>query len=1244
MKLFAKAVPALLGCAALCLSIGQVSAQTPPTVAQAAAANPNPVAGTSDTVTVLGADAQGEASLIYTWSATSKPLGAADPVFYPNGGGPFDSNGSNPAKNSTAIYNMAGDYTLQVVIQNMTGLTATSTVPVTVSPVLSQITVMPSIRAVITNASYAFTATTLDQFGNSLAVQPALAWSVSAGANGGGVNGATIDNTGLFTAGAAPGGPYTVQAQASGQSGTASVFVASSNEFPQVTLSSPTDGQVFTQGGAAGPGGPGGMAITLIATIVDPNGVVTNVEFFENGVLLGPSQGLDIFDQPYYTWNNPDLGTYVLLARTEDSDGGTVDSATVTVTVVATATPPTISQAAAANPNPVTTGTTNNLSVLGADALGEANLTYTWSAAFGANGGVQPLFSPNGNNAAKNSIATYLKAGNYSLQVVIQNGASLTVTSTVSVTVQSVAASQLAITPANRLVVTNTTQAFSASAVDQFGYPLGSLPGVVWSVTGGGIIDNTGLFTAGSAPGGPFNVQAQAAGFTGTTLVMVESPNQFPQVSMASPANGQVYLKAHTNVILSANVVDPVGSVTNVAFLGTPNPYNANAGPNQFYQLEGNALAPPYTCIWTNPTASVYTLIARAYNNDGTTVDSDYVTFTVNSNQPPQVTLTSPTNILIFKAGVNNIYTLTASVVDPDNTVTNVEFVELNTGTVVPQPPVPPYSTTCTNTELGESLWVARAQEYDGSSVDSPWATVIVEPVQILSVPHYSSYQAARVKIYLDFTGGYVPYWAGPANLGDGSVTKGGVYIPPYDFDGDPTTFSAAELEDIHQMWLRAAEAFSPFNVDVTTINPGEEHFVSPNDCVKVVIGGSGTWINLSGVVGNTNSVEEGVAFVSSEGHLGGYTAAGFPDASTCYVFSERKRQLWDEGPTEAFRQAEVSFMGWLIAHEVGHQFGLHHEHGWDLLDSGNGWATGISTSSTEYGYGTWEYLTNEDQLIEDLKSPIMGESGAGSRTIWGVATSTFPPSEAQAVATTDFPPTQDDVAYIASTNGYPNNGFGFRPPDHGNSIGTADPLIVVSNVISGNGVIQTLDDQDFFSFTTPGGQISLTISPPLFGHGIRTGSYMYGSYDADWGMLDVKAELFASDGTRLFLADHEQTFASEDPTETICTNLPAGTYYLAVESQGNYGDIGQYNITGTLVLPSSPTITGSTLNASGQFAFQFIGDANAGYSVLTSTNVACPLTNWQVLGQATFFNGVFQFTDLSASNSPARFYQVRSP
>ena len=51
-----------------CSGVARVSA-TPPTVAQPAAANPNPVAGTTTNLSVLGADDGGESALTYTWES-----------------------------------------------------------------------------------------------------------------------------------------------------------------------------------------------------------------------------------------------------------------------------------------------------------------------------------------------------------------------------------------------------------------------------------------------------------------------------------------------------------------------------------------------------------------------------------------------------------------------------------------------------------------------------------------------------------------------------------------------------------------------------------------------------------------------------------------------------------------------------------------------------------------------------------------------------------------------------------------------------------------------------------------------------------------------------------------------------------------------------------------------------------------------------------------------------------------------
>ena len=179
--------------------------------------------------------------------------------------------------------------------------------------------------------------------------------------------------------------------------------------------------------------------------------------------------------------------------------------------------PPTVATAAAASPNPAT-GTTSNLSVLGADDGGEANLIYTWSVT-----GTPPAlvtFSANGTNAAKNTVATFTKAGSYGLQVTIRDQSSLTVTSSVNETVNQTLTS-IAVAPTSATVATLGSVQFTASAKDQFGQALASQPTFAWTVSGGGTIGATGSFTAGGAAGGPFAVTASSGGKSATASVTV---------------------------------------------------------------------------------------------------------------------------------------------------------------------------------------------------------------------------------------------------------------------------------------------------------------------------------------------------------------------------------------------------------------------------------------------------------------------------------------------------------------------------------------------------------------------------------------------------------------------------------------------------------------------------------------------------------------------------------------------------
>jgi hypothetical protein len=84
--------------------------------------------------------------------------------------------------------------------------------------IATTIHVSPAAVSVAPGATQSFVATVYDQFGKALAPQPPITWSASGG---------SIDAGGLFTAGAAPGGPITVTATSGAATGTATVTVAS---------------------------------------------------------------------------------------------------------------------------------------------------------------------------------------------------------------------------------------------------------------------------------------------------------------------------------------------------------------------------------------------------------------------------------------------------------------------------------------------------------------------------------------------------------------------------------------------------------------------------------------------------------------------------------------------------------------------------------------------------------------------------------------------------------------------------------------------------------------------------------------------------------------------------------------------------------------------------------------------------------------------------------------------------------
>jgi YD repeat-containing protein len=133
-----------------------------------------------------------------------------------------------------------------------------------------------------------------------------------------------------------PAGNYSLTAKAfdnAGATGTSAPVAITVNALPSVSLTAPTNGQVFQAP----------ANITLTATASDSDGTITKVQFFQGTTLLNEDTS-----PPYsFNWNSVAAGNYSLTAIAFDNLGGTKTSAAVAITVNAQ---PTVSITSPANP------------------------------------------------------------------------------------------------------------------------------------------------------------------------------------------------------------------------------------------------------------------------------------------------------------------------------------------------------------------------------------------------------------------------------------------------------------------------------------------------------------------------------------------------------------------------------------------------------------------------------------------------------------------------------------------------------------------------------------------------------------------------------------------------------------------------------------------------------------------------------------------------------------------------------
>jgi alpha-tubulin suppressor-like RCC1 family protein len=110
-----------------------------------------------------------------------------------------------------------------------------------------------------------------------------------------------------------------------------------------------------------------------------------------------------------------------------------------------------------------------------------------------------------------------------------------------------------------------------------------------------------------------------------------------------------------------------------------------------------------------------------------------------------------------------------------------------------------------------------------------------------------------------------------------------------------------------------------------------------------------------------------------------------------------------------------------------------------------------------------------------------------------------------------------------------------------------------------------------------------------------------------------------------------------------VNTTLLAASQRFTLVASGSTADH-------TLALVAGPpasdiTLTGAQTLTNAGFRFTFTNTPGAFFGVVAATNPALPLSNWTSLtGLTEPSPGQFRFTDSQATNTPQRFYRVRSP